>query len=176
MLHSIFKDTLTQTILIGILFVAILGTAGHYFYQWSGENPLVGLFFPINESTWEHMKLIYFPMILFTVFFTNRLKKDYPCITSAMLTGVLFGTLLIPTLFYTYSGILGFNVQVLDISTFYISVLAAFCVVFKLAKNCNAENYYIPLVMTTIILGVFFIIFTYFPPNLGIFQIPGQST
>lgn len=172
MTHSILKGKLKPTLILGIVFVAILGTVGHFFYQWSGENPLIGLFFPINESTWEHLKLIYFPMILFTAYATKQLKKDYPCITTAMLTGALFGTFLIPILFYTYSGILGFHIQVLDISTFYISVLAAFYLTFKIAQNCNEDPFSIPIMLATVILGVCFILFTYYPPNLGIFEVP----
>ena len=49
----------------GALFTLILGTVGHFFYEWSGENKIVGIFFPVNESTWEHMKLTLFPTMLY---------------------------------------------------------------------------------------------------------------
>ncbi|MDD7025196.1 MAG: DUF6512 family protein, partial [Oscillospiraceae bacterium] len=48
----------------GILFVIITGTISHFVYEWSQNNFILGLFFPVNESTWEHMKLLFFPMLI----------------------------------------------------------------------------------------------------------------
>ena len=36
----------------GLVFSAVLGTLSHFFYEWSGQNPVVALVSPINESTW----------------------------------------------------------------------------------------------------------------------------
>ncbi len=60
---KIFRYTLS-----GILFTSILGTLSHFLYGWSGSRVLVGLFAPVNESVWEHMKLLFFPMLLYFVF------------------------------------------------------------------------------------------------------------
>ena len=46
---------------IGILFTIILGSLSHFFYGWSGNFFLVGFFSPVNESVWEHLKLLFFP-------------------------------------------------------------------------------------------------------------------
>ena len=61
------KKLLCYTI-AGIVFTSILGTLAHFIYEWSNENFLVGLFTPVSESTWEHMKLLFFPMLLYGVF------------------------------------------------------------------------------------------------------------
>ena len=45
--------------LIAFLVISILGTIGHFLFEWTGENAIVGLFFPVNESTWEHLKLLF---------------------------------------------------------------------------------------------------------------------
>lgn len=47
--------------IIGIIFVLVLGTIFHFLYEWTENNFVVGLFAPINESVWEHMKLVFFP-------------------------------------------------------------------------------------------------------------------
>ena len=165
-------NTLKRYIIAGIVFVSILGTLAHFFYQWSGENIIVGMFSPVSESTWEHMKLIFFPMILFSVFLYFSLKRKYPCILSALTCGTLAGTWMIPLLFYTYTGILGFNLAVLDISTFFFSVLFAFYVIFRLVKSCAASRY-TPLLVICVLLQYFaFIFFTYMPPSLGLFAPP----
>ena len=52
----------------GILFTLIIGTLLHFTYEWSGENPFVALYSPVNESVWEHLKLLFFPVLLYTFF------------------------------------------------------------------------------------------------------------
>ena len=53
-------NNLKSYTLAGTIFVLVLGTLSHFFYEWSNDNPLIGLFSPINESVWEHMKLLSF--------------------------------------------------------------------------------------------------------------------
>ena len=68
----------------GILFVLISGSLAHFFYEWSGHNPIVGLFTPVNESIWEHMKLIFYTMLAYSHFIVFKKKADYPCIPYAL--------------------------------------------------------------------------------------------
>ena len=105
----------------GILCVSILGTLLHFTYRWSGRNPLIGLIAPVNESVWEHMKLLFFPMLLFGLW--NLKGVTDACRISAFHAGLLMGTLLIPVLFYAYTSVLGRNFLVLDIALFYNNIL-----------------------------------------------------
>lgn len=158
--------------ILGAIFVSILGTLFHFVYDWTGNNSIVGLFVPINESTWEHMKLIFFPMLLFSFYADKKLSKDNPCIISSLSFGTIAGTILIPVLFYTYSGILGYNIQVVDILTFYVSVIIAFWISYKLTLSCKVNNYGNLLNFILIIFTVAFIIFTVFPPEIALFVSP----
>ena len=88
-------NQLKRYTIIGTVFVIFLGTISHFFYDWSNNNFIVGLFAPVNESTWEHMKLIFFPMLLFSLFAIPKLKENHPCITSSLFSGILVGTALI---------------------------------------------------------------------------------
>ena len=65
-------------LILGFLFTAVLGTIWYFLYDWTGRGAIAALFFPVNESTWEHMKLIFFPMLLCTVFLAARFKEEYP--------------------------------------------------------------------------------------------------
>lgn len=165
------KKLLAYTI-IGILFTAILGTLLHFTYQWSHENYFVGLFSPVNESTWEHMKLLFFPMFFYGIFAELYLKTDFPCISFAYPIGILIGTLAIPVIFYTYTGILGNNYMVLDILTFYISLILAFVMIYLIASRCQEQkNPLLPRLFTFLLFAAF-ILFTFSPPALGIFLPP----
>ena len=100
---------LKHYIWIGFFFVLITGTISHFIYDWTGKNALAGFFFPVNESVREHMKLIFFPMLIYSFIAHPKLKDLYPCITSSLLSGILVGTALIPAIFYTYTGIIGYH-------------------------------------------------------------------
>ena len=48
--------------ILGFVFVSIIGTVNHFVFEWSNENVITGIFTPINESSWEHLKLIFFSL------------------------------------------------------------------------------------------------------------------
>ena len=156
---------------IGFLVTTVLGIVSHFVFDWTGGGFLIGLFFPVNESTWEHMKLLFFPMFLFALIGGKRIERQYPCIYNAMFTGILVGLLLIPTLFYTYSGILGFHVAWANIAVYVLSVLLAYLVVYRVAMTCKSKD---SRVLRIVMYGLVaaFMIFTVYPPGIGLFQVP----
>lgn len=154
---------------MGIFCTLVTGILFHFVYEWSGNNHFVGLFSAVNESTWEHMKLVFFPMLFYSFYMNEKLKNEYPCVTSALLFGILLGTILIPIIFYTYSGVLGRNLLVLDIGTFIISVLILFYAVYKLTLSCRLENFQCFLKILVLCFAVCFLSFTYHAPTIGIF-------
>lgn len=130
---------------------------------------MLGFFFPVNESTWEHMKLLFFPMLIYAAFMNRKFKAAYPCITSALLFGILAGTAMIPVLFYTYSGILGKSYPVLDISTFLVSTVSAFVLVYRLTRSCRLQSREFLLKILVVFTAVCFVVFTCYPPGIGLF-------
>lgn len=159
-------------IIFGFFFTAILGTLLHFAYNWSNHAFLVSLIAPINESTWEHMKLLFFPMLFYSIFCIQRQKTSYPSIISGLFSGLLLGTFLIPVFFYTYTGILGFDVFCLDIAVFILSCLFTFLAAYRLTTNGKLKNYTYLLLLLVVILTICFFLFTYFAPNIGLFKNP----
>lgn len=162
-------NQLKRYLIIGTIFVIVLGTLSHFFYEWSNNNFVVGFFSPVNESPWEHMKLVFFPMLLFSLIANYRLKSIYPCITSSLLFGILLGTFLIPIFFYTYTGILGYNVLVLDLITFILAVICSFSSVYRLTLSCRMQNHTTILFIAVCVVFVCFILFTVYPPSIALF-------
>lgn len=162
-------NKLKRYTIIGIIFVLITGTISHFVYEWSGNNVLVGFCFPINESVWEHMKLVFFPMLLYSFYMISKLDSDYPSIASTAMFGVLLGTLLIPIIFYTYSGILGYTTGFFDIGTFVVSVLLSFWFIYKLAASRKLAPYEAAFKTLVLVMAMSFFLFTYQPPDVGIF-------
>ena len=168
-------NLLSCYIIAGIIFVSIIGTLSHFFYEWSGRNKLIGLFTPVSESTWEHIKLLFFPMLLYSFFMIWKLRTLYPCIASAAFTGILLGSALIPLIFYTYSGFLGQHILSLDIATFLVSVAAAFYKTYKLTLSCSSSGVSLILKAAIFFLTAAFLLFTYLPPSLGLFRDPTKG-
>lgn len=163
---------LRRSCIIGAIFVIITGTLAHFVYDWSGQNDIVGFFTPVSESTWEHMKLCFFPMLLYSLYMNRSLRDTHPCICSALPAGMLTGTFSIPVMFYTYTGILGQSFLPLDIGVFIVSILIAFYVVCKLTISCKVRRYMGLLWLAIAILGLNFVLFTYLPPDIGLFREP----
>ena len=150
----------------GVILVSIVGTVAHFIYDWTGQNRIIGLFTAVNESTWEHMKLIFFPMLLFAFFMQWKLRDSFPCIGTSLMAGILAGTASIPIIYYTYTGILGHHTLVFDILTFVAAVLIAFTATYRLTKSCNAQKYRFLLFGAVIFLMLCFFMFTYGPPDI----------
>ena len=79
----------------------------HFVYEWSGSAVIVGLFAPVNESVWEHIKLLFFPGLLFSVwdyFHASRRPASFlPARTAGLTAGMVRHSLL----FYAYTALLG---------------------------------------------------------------------
>lgn len=150
------------------IFVMILGTLLHFTYEWSGENLFIAAFSAVNESTWEHLKLLFYPMLLTTIigyFYFSKTKHNFLCAnTIGILTAVSFTTVF----FYTYTGIIGTNFAFLDIGSFFIAVIFGEFVIYKLLLSnfsCNKKTAFIVLLLC-------FILFTYATPEIGLFRDP----
>lgn len=149
--------------IIGIFFVLITGTLSHFLYEWTGRSFIAGLFTPVNESTWEHMKLLFFPMLVYALFMIPKLRKKYPSVVPAAAFGILTGTILIPVIFYTYTGILGYHLFLLDVGTFAVSVVIAFYAVYRLSLSRSVRPYGYFLYGLLLLFLICFLWFTFYP-------------
>ena len=64
-------------ILLGIPVLFVIGSLMHFAFQLLWENPIVGLIAPVNESIWEHAKLLVWPMILWWVLYDRFRGNTY---------------------------------------------------------------------------------------------------
>ncbi len=161
---------LRRCTIIGIILVLVTGTLSHFLYDWSGQNPVVGLFTPVNESVWEHMKLLFFPMLLYSLIMILKYRRQYPHIASALFFGIIAGTILIPLFYYAYTSILGTNYLFLDIGIFILSIVISFWLTCKLTLSHRLEGSTLVLGLAVGVLLLCFLRFSYHAPNTVIFQ------
>ena len=167
-----FMKKIHLYLISGFIFTAVFGTLSHFFYGWSDGNPLIGLISPVNESTWEHMKLVFFPVLIWSFFITGSGSKLSPALRPALLLGGFIGTLMIPVLFYTYSGILGHNVTGIDIAIFFVNAFLAFFCAWRLQNSRIIYQKRTVIYILTVLFLVLFILFTFLPPDIVLFAEP----
>ena len=156
----------------GFAVTALLGTVLHFLYDWLGQAAWIASFSGVNESTWEHMKLLFWPMFLFAVVqsFFFRDREDFWCVK---LRGILMGLVLIPVLFYTYNGMIGRSPDWINIAIFFIAAAVVYLYEARLFNNpkvvCRHPKGAFSLLC---FIALLFIIFTFRTPTLGIFRDP----
>jgi hypothetical protein len=158
--------------LFGFAVTAFVGTLLHFLYDWLGEAVWIAPFSGVNESTWEHMKLLFWPMFIFAViqsfFFKDR--ENFWCVK---LRGILLGIALIPILFYTYNGIIGISPDWINIAIFFISAAVSYIYETRQynqsTRICKSSKLSIVLLCFVALL---FTVFTFATPRLGIFRDP----
>ncbi len=166
--------------LVGFAVTSLGGTLLHFLYEWLGEAVWIAPFSGVNESTWEHMKLLFWPMFIFalvqSLFFRDR--KDF---WSIKLRGILAGLVLIPVLFYTYNGVIGHSPDWINIAIFFVSAAAAYLYEMKLfgrtdGEGADGRGRLSPHLAVLCLIGMLFIVFTFKTPEIGIFKDPIGGT
>ena len=164
--------------LAGLTFTAVLGTLLHFLYAWTGSIALAP-FSAVNESTFEHMKILFFPMLFFAFIESRFLKEDFPCFWQVKAVGVTLGTLLIPIIFYTYNGAFGKSPDWVNIFIFFVAAGVAYFVETRLLKrkqmqkNDKSRSVFAKILLT--VWAILFIFFTFAPPALPLFQDPTSN-
>ena len=160
----------------GLFVVILLGNTLHFVYDWTGQARWAAYVSAVNESTWEHMKLLAVPWLVWTVvtIVVNR------CAASALprAIGLLTGLTAIPALFYTYTGILGKSVGVVNILIFQAAVLLAYFVSVSLQKSARLSSvpFQILGILLHLLAALAFLFFTSSPPALPLFVDPTNGT
>ena len=158
--------------LMGFAVTSLGGTILHFLYDWLGQSPWIALVSGVNESTWEHMKLLFWPLFLFALvqrlFFKDQ--ENYWCVK---LAEILLGLVLIPVLFYTYNGVFGKSPDWINITIFYATSLLIFLFEWWAFKRDRLPCTRPRLAFAAIcIIGVLFVVFTFATPQIPLFQDP----
>ena len=162
--------------LMGFAVTSLGGTLLHFLYEWLGKAVWIAPFSGVNESTWEHMKLLFWPMLLFAAaesfFFRDR--EEFWCVK---LRGILLGLLLIPVIFYTYNGVIGRSPDWINIAIFFISAATVYIYetrqFYRGTVACKSPKLAIGILA---VIALLFGLFTFIPPELGIFKDPLTAT
>ena len=165
------KTSLWRRQIGGFLFTAVGGILLHYVYDWL-PFPLVALIAAVNESIWEHMKLLYVPLALFALIGERRMVEEYPGYWCATWWGTLAGIATIPLLYYTYTGALGVSADWFNIFIYFVA--AAVALGLETHLLCHDVPCRHPNAARWFLIGLWgvFILLTFAAPHLPLFQDP----
>ena len=147
----------------------LLGFLNHFLYQLSGGAPFVALFCPVNESVWEHLKLIFFPILFVSIAEYLRYRPETVRYFHFRFLAVLCAIGATVTLFYTYTGITGKNFLIIDILIFVISILFGFYMDAYFYRKSIRKTSQAATFSLWIITSLFYFVFTCFPPDIPLF-------
>lgn len=158
--------------LAGIAFIVVIGSLLHFTFEWSGGHPIVGVFSAVNESVWEHLKLGFWPALAFTLLEFKFLK-----LASNFWLAKTVGVYVIPAtivgIFYSYTAVVGESILAIDILSFVVAVVVGQLVSYKLLTGKTLPSYLAKIsLMALFLLGLAFVLFTFYPPQFGLFQDP----
>ncbi len=161
--------TLKKWKAISVVIIFLLSALFHFIYDWF-PSFFTSLFFPVNESIWEHNKIIVASFLVLAIveklYYKKRKKVIFAEAISSLICMIL--VMIIFTPIYLY--ILKTNDNmVVTLAIFIFAITVSQIVSYYLLKkdyNSKSEE------LGVILFAIFFlinIIFTYYPPNVAIF-------
>lgn len=173
MTNTFFKPTFW--FLLGTPVIFLLGSFMHFAYDLSGKSTLIGIFAPVNESIWEHLKLSVYPTFLWYalgfLLFENKINMYnwFICCVFSVITSAL----VIVSFYYTYTGALGIHSLFLDIFSLFLGLLIAQVLSLHIYKYANIGILLFCLsIFISLIIFITFTKSTFSPPKLPIFMDP----
>ena len=164
--------------LAGFLFTSAMGSLLHFAYEWSGGSLAAAVVSAVNESTWEHMKLLFVPMFLFSVVQACVLGKNYPNFLAVRAVSIVTGLALIPVLYYTYTGVWGQMRDWANIAVFFLAALGAFLLDFYLLRRNRLSAPWQQVLGLIVLwaLAFCFVWCTFRPPHIALWRDPLTGT
>ena len=135
----------------------------------SNGSPFAALFCPVNESVWEHLKLIFFPILFVSIAEYLRYRPEAVRFFYYRFLASLCAMAATVTLFYTYTGITGNNFLVMDILIFIISILFGFYMDAFFYRKSLRKKSQTTTFSLWVAVSLSYFVFTCFPPDIPLF-------
>ena len=161
----------------GILFIVLLGAFLHFTFELSGGWRPLGVISAVNESVWEHLKIAFWPALFWTIieyYCIRQPRRDTrPNFFLAKAIGAYVMPTVIVVIFYSYTAFTGDSILAADLSSFVIAIIIGQFVSYRLWLSLRLRRAFNWLGLSMFITAVLlFAIFTFYPPEVGLFQDP----
>jgi len=157
----------------GFLFVSAAGTFLHFLYDLTGKSTAAALVSAVNESIWEHIKLVFYPMLLYSVAERHLTEEQTPSFRCIKLTGILLAMVCIPVVYYTYTGMFGISADWFNVTIFFLAAGAAYYLEYRLENSgCTCRISSGMWFAVLLLIAAAFTAATFRPPRIPLFRDP----
>lgn len=122
--------TYKKILIIACIVSILLGVFLHFAYDLSGHNVVVALFAPVNESVWEHLKLILIPFTIFSIAFYFYTKQKFSNLFLVTLFANIVGMFTVTTLYYLGDAIFSQDNMIYNIIIYAIGVITSYLILY----------------------------------------------
>lgn len=167
--------------LIGIVVLSMVASPLHFIYEWLGENIVIGMFAPISESVWEHMKLSFWPTLVWWAvgyfLYRKKLNLDARRWFFASFFALLLTPLMVIGTFYTMEAGFGIESLIVDIITLFIAIAIGQLVAIHVYRHKEQPSTFsfIAMAGVAVLFGALLIAFTFVQPDFPMFQVHGPE-
>ena len=154
------------------IFIGIVGALLHFTFEASNfSNMVVAFFSAVNESTWEHLKMVFWPCIVFALIEYTYVREKVNNYLIAKTSSLFVMPLVIVLGWYIYTPFTQRSIYKIDLLLFYIAVLAGQYVSYKLltapplSKRVNTFA-----LGSLVVMLLAFSTFTFYPPRIFLFE------
>ena len=161
--------TLKKWKVISVILIFLFSSLFHFIYDWF-PTFFTSLFFPVNESIWEHNKIIVMSFLVLAIFEKLHYKKRKNVIFTECISSLVCMILVMLIFTPVYLYILKTNDNMIVTFAIYIFAISISQIIsYKLLQkeyNPKLEEFG---VIFFVIFFLINIIFTYYPPKLALF-------
>jgi len=157
--------------IIGVFVIFALAGLWHFLYDWLPCG-VTAILAPVNESPWEHAKLVFAPAVIYFLVGRLTVGKKYPNFTFAHTAVLPFMPIIMLALFYFFKS-LGIESLALDIViTFVVIALGVYAAYRMTVSTMHMDTpvYRMAALLTVFGMLFIFIAFTFYPPHIPLFQ------
>lgn len=155
----------TKKMILNYLIAAAAGVLLHFLYQWL-PNPALALISPVRESVWEHVKLLYFPLLGAALLMGRGGKGTGR--TPWLLSAVFVCAALVGT-GYLYHILLRGESLYVDLALYFVLMAVGFLLPRVLWPLCEWPGTDKAAAVLAALLGALIVWFTFFPPDTALF-------
>ena len=163
------KTSISKNLLIAFAVTTLAGTCLHFLYDFL-PNPATALFSPVNESIWEHLKLIYWPYLIAMLIVTRKAGRGS---RGGWLLTLLLISVAMLAAGYVFHISLGGHSLAFDVGLYVILMALGFWLPGRLRAAASSKAFH----FLVLLLGLLLILFTFLPPDHILFaDLSGVNT
>jgi hypothetical protein len=156
---------------LGFVYIGVVGSLLHFAFEWSNFWTPVALIAAVNESTWEHLKLVFWPGLTFALIEYPFLKGVAMNYWPAKAVSLILMPLVIAVGWYMAVAILGENLFLINIVLFLVAIFIGQWASYWMMTTDRLPAFDPrPACLGIALMAGAFTLFTFFPPEIFLFE------